>query len=166
MIFTPAMVEAPEDKSASIKCLALNMYHEARGQGSAGLLGVSSVVMNRVRDKRFPNTICEVVEDGPVRESWKTKGKVVPESQRTYYPIRNRCQFSWYCDGKDDTPHEPTTYGALYDMAVDLVYGDIEVVDITEGATHYHADYVFPAWRKTKTRTIEIEDHIFYRWEK
>ena len=45
MIFTPAMMEAPEDKSASIKCLAMNMYHEARGQGSAGLLGVSSVVM-------------------------------------------------------------------------------------------------------------------------
>ena len=40
------------------------------------------------------------------------------------------------------------------------------VVDITEGATHYHADYVYPAWRKTKTNTIEIEDHIFYRWEK
>ena len=51
-------------------------------------------------------------------------------------------------------------------MAMDLVYGDITVVDITEGATHYHADYVYPTWRKTKTKTIEIEDHIFYRWEK
>ena len=51
-------------------------------------------------------------------------------------------------------------------MAFDLVYGDITVVDITEGATHYYADYVFPALRKTKLRTIEIEDHIFYRWEK
>ena len=71
-----------------------------------------------------------------------------------------------YCDGKSDEPKEPTTYGALYDMAMDLVYGDITVVDITEGATHYHADYVYPAWRKTKTKTIEIEDHIFYRWEK
>ena len=57
-------------------------------------------------------------------------------------------------------------YSVLYDMALDLVYGDITVVDITEGATHYHADYVYPAWRKTKTKTIEIEDHIFYRWEK
>ena len=56
---------------------------------------------------------------------------------------------------------------ALYaDPTVDLVYGDITVVDITEGATHYHADYVYPSWRKTKTKTIEIEDHIFYRWEK
>ena len=147
-------------------CLANNMYHEARSQGLAGQLAVSLVVLNRVKDKRYPNTICEVVHQGPVRESWKTKGKDVADSERNYYPIRHRCQFSWYCDGKDDTPHEPTTYGALYDMAVDLVYGDITVVDITEGATHYHADYVFPAWRKTKTRTIEIEDHIFYRWEK
>ena len=152
------------DKQAT--CLAKNMYYEARSQGLAGQLAVSLVVLNRVKDNRFPNTICEVVEDGPVRESWKTKGKVVPESQRTYYPIRHRCQFSWYCDGKSDDPKEPTTYGMLYNMALDLVYGDITVVDITEGATHYHADYVYPAWRKTKTKTIEIEDHIFYRWEK
>jgi spore germination cell wall hydrolase CwlJ-like protein len=51
-------------------------------------------------------------------------------------------------------------------MSVSLVSGEVQVVDITEGATHFHADYVRPAWRKTKTRTIEIEDHIFYRWEK
>ena len=152
------------DKQAT--CLAKNMYYEARSQGLAGQLAVSLVVLNRVKDNRFPNTICEVVEDGPVRESWKTKGKNVPEHERTYYPIRHRCQFSWYCDGASDEPKEPTTYSVLYDMAMDLVYGDITVVDITEGATHYHADYVFPAWRKTKTKTVEIEDHIFYRWEK
>ena len=152
------------DKQAT--CLAKNMYYEARSQGLAGQLAVSLVVLNRVKDDRYPNTICEVVHQGPVRESWKTKGKNVPEHERTYYPIRHRCQFSWYCDGASDEPKEPTTYSELYDMALDLVYGDITVVDITEGATHYHADYVFPAWRKTKTKTIEIEDHIFYRWEK
>ena len=152
------------DKQAT--CLAKNMYYEARSQGLAGQLAVSLVVLNRVKDKRYPNTICEVVHQGPVRESWKTKGKNVPESQRTYYPIKHRCQFSWYCDGASDEPKEPTTYNQLYDMALNLVYGDITVVDITEGATHYHADYVFPSWRKTKTKTIEIEDHIFYRWEK
>jgi|TARA_Y100000033_G_scaffold15014_1_gene13922 spore germination cell wall hydrolase CwlJ-like protein len=152
------------DKQAT--CLAKNMYYEARSQGLAGQLAVSLVVLNRVKDNRYPNTICEVVHQGPVRESWKTRGKNVPESARKYYPIRHQCQFSWYCDGKSDEPKEPTTYGALYDMALDLVYGDITVVDITEGATHYHADYVYPSWRKTKTRTIEIEDHIFYRWEK
>ena len=82
-------------------CLANNMYHEARSQGLAGQLAVSLVVLNRVKDSRYPNTICEVVHQGPVRESWKTKGKDVADSERNYYPIRHRCQFSWYCDGKD-----------------------------------------------------------------
>ena len=109
------------DKQAT--CLAKNMYYEARSQGLAGQLAVSLVVLNRVKDKRYPNTICEVVEQGPVRESWKTRGKNVPDHERNYFPIKNRCQFSWFCDGKSDDPKEPTTYGALYDMAIDLVYG-------------------------------------------
>jgi spore germination cell wall hydrolase CwlJ-like protein len=50
-------------------------------------------------------------------------------------------------------------------LAEAIVLGQIQVLDITEGATHYHADYVNPSWAKTKTKTIEIEDHIFYRWE-
>jgi spore germination cell wall hydrolase CwlJ-like protein len=45
-------------------------------------------------------------------------------------------------------------------------YPEYQIFDITDGATHYHADYVRPSWAKTKTKTIEIEDHIFYRWEK
>ena len=88
------------DKQAT--CLAKNMYYEARSQGLAGQLAVSLVVLNRVRDSRFPNTICEVIHQGPVRESWKTRGKNVPEHERKYFPIKNRCQFSWYCDGKSD----------------------------------------------------------------
>ena len=164
MIFTPAMVEAPEDKSASIKCLAMNMYHEARGQGSAGLLGVSSVVMNRVRDKRFPSTICEVVHQGPTRESWKTRQTSDPNDAK-FYPIKNRCQFSWYCDGRSDEPKDKKTYERLLTIATSIVYNKINFIDITDGATHYHADYVKPAWAKVKTRTTRIGNHIFYRWE-
>ena len=164
MIFTPAMIEAPE-KSASIKCLAMNMYHEARGQGSAGLLGVSSVVMNRVKDKRFPNTICEVVHQGPTRESWKTRQTPDPNDAK-FYPIRHRCQFSWYCDGRSDEPKDKKTYQRILDFAGLILHNDIEFLDITDGATHYHADYVKPDWAGTKTRTTEIGDHIFYRWEK
>ena len=152
------MPEVNAFRNQEAVCLAKNMYYEARNQGLAGQLAVSLVVMNRVKDDRYPNTICEVVEQGPVRESWKKNG--------VFYPIRNRCQFSWYCDGKSDEPKEPTTYGRLLDLSLDLVYDDLQVVDFTEGATHYHADYVFPAWRKSKTKTVEIADHIFYRWEK
>jgi spore germination cell wall hydrolase CwlJ-like protein len=39
-------------------------------------------------------------------------------------------------------------------------------LDVTEGATHYHATYVRPAWARTKTKTVRINRHIFYRWEK
>ena len=152
------MPEVNAFRNQEAVCLAKNMYYEARNQGLAGQLAVSLVVMNRVKDDRYPNTICEVVEQGPVRESWKKNG--------VFYPIRNRCQFSWFCDGKSDDPKEPTTYGRLLDISKDLVYGHLDVVDFTEGATHYHADYVFPAWRKSKTKTVEIADHIFYRWEK
>ena len=164
MIFAPAITEAPEDKSASVKCLAMNMYHEARGQGSAGLLGVSSVVMNRVKDKRFPNTICEVVHQGPTRESWKTRQTPDPNDAK-FYPIRHRCQFSWWCDGKSDEPKDKKTYQRLLTIAQSIVYNEINFIDITDGATHYHADYVKPAWAKVKTRTTRIGNHIFYRWE-
>ena len=140
-----------------VTCLAMNMYHEARNQGTAGLLAVSNVVLNRVQDERFPDTICGVVKQGPTRKSWREDGGMIP--------IKNRCQFSWYCDGKSDEPNDEVTYEQLYELSVDILSTDFPYLDITDGATHYHADYIFPAWAITKARTIEIEDHIFYRWE-
>ena len=83
------------------RCLAENVYHEARNQGTAGWLAVAAVTMNRVIDNRFPNTICEVVFQAETKESWKTKGKKdILASERIFNPIRHRCQFSWYFDGK------------------------------------------------------------------
>ena len=69
----PTTIERTDVHSASAQCLALNVYHEARGQGTAGLFGVTAVVLNRVNDSRFPNTICGVIYQGPTRESWKTR---------------------------------------------------------------------------------------------
>ena len=43
-------------------CLALNTYHEAKNQSLVGQVATAQVVMNRVEDDRFPNTICEVVK--------------------------------------------------------------------------------------------------------
>ena len=55
--------------------------------GYAGMYAVTMVVMNRVADPRYPNTICEVVYQGPTRESWKTKQiKDLPDNERKYYP--------------------------------------------------------------------------------
>ena len=138
------------------KCLTENIYFEARGQGQAGWLAVAQVTQNRVDDRRFPNTICEVVKQGLTYASGD--------------PIRNKCQFSWYCDGKSDKPKNTKVYNEISEL-VNYIYDvkghtNHELLDITDGATHYHADYVRPSWAKTKTKTIEIEDHIFYRWEK
>jgi len=151
-------VPQPNIPDRSVECLALNMYHEARGQGIAGELAVTAVVLNRVNDKRYPNTICEVVEQGPTRASW--------QNPKVRYPIKNRCQFSWFCDGKSDTPRNKKIYNRMYNLADAILGNEISFLDITGGATHYHADYVSPAWAKTKTKTVEIQDHIFYRWEK
>ena len=141
-------------------CLAENVYHEARNQPLAGQLAVIAVTMNRVVDSRYPNTVCGVVKQGPSRPSWKGTGEMIP--------VRNKCKFSWYCDGKSDVIHDANKdyFGELLLLTNDIIDGTMTVIDITEGATHYHADYVMPSWAKTKTKTIEIEDHIFYRWEK
>ena len=138
-------------------CLALNTYHEAKNQSTIGQIATAQVVMNRVEDKRFPNTVCEVVKQGPTRPSWEDPNKE--------YPIRHRCQFSWYCDGKSDVPKNEKAWKKAQDVAFLVLYNKIKL-DVTEGATHYHATYVKPAWAKTKKRTTRIEKHIFYRWEK
>ena len=151
-------VKAQPEEDSAVECLAKNMYYEARNQGTAGLLAVTAVVINRVNDSRFPNTVCEVIKQGPIRPSWKRDG--------TFFPIKHRCQFSWWCDGKNDEPKEVEKYETFLKYAGEILNGDLPFIDITDGATHYHADYVTPAWAKTKTRTIEIEDHIFYKWNK
>ena len=47
-----------------------------------------------------------------------------------------------------------------------LLTSRVMMFDITDGATFYHADYVTPSWAKSKIKTIEIGDHIFYRWKR
>ena len=49
-------------------CLANNIYHEASTQPDAYMLQ-RLVVLNRVKDSRYPNSICEVVYDARMTES-------------------------------------------------------------------------------------------------
>ena len=122
------------------------------------MIAVGLVTMNRVNDNRYPDTPCEVVHQGPTRPSWKNKN--------ISYPVKNRCQFSWYCDGKDDTPKNLS----LYEDAVTVAKVSIQIFytfgDITGGATHYHADYVTPSWAKTMQRVAKVDDHIFYDYRR
>jgi len=82
----------------ALVCLALNVYHEARDQPFIGQVAVAQVVMNRVRDDRYPDSVCDVVKQGPTY-SWKQD-----------FPVRHRCQFSWYCDGKSDKTPDQTAW--------------------------------------------------------
>jgi spore germination cell wall hydrolase CwlJ-like protein len=149
------------------RCLAENIYHEARNQGTAGWLAVASVTLNRVTDDRFPDTICGVVFQAETKESWKTKSKKdIPDAERIFYPVRHRCQFSWYCDGKADDINHISIFLEIMTFTKFILTSQIMMFDITDGATFYHADYVTPSWAKSKTKTIEIGDHIFYRWKK
>ena len=137
----------------ALMCMAFNIYHEANNQSMLGQIAVGQVVMNRVEDSRFPDTVCEVV-----KQAVTYKG--------TEKPVLHKCQFSWYCDGKKDEPnYDSKSWSKALKYAVVVLGGDI-TLDFTDGATHYHATYVRPAWAKTKTRTTRIDRHIFYRWEK
>jgi spore germination cell wall hydrolase CwlJ-like protein len=134
-----------------ILCLALAIYFEARGEPVIGQVAVGQVVINRTADRRYPNNVCEVVKQGPTYK-WTQD-----------FPVRHRCQFSWYCDGKSDIPRDPKSFTLAVHLSAILLAG--EIADPTEGATHYHASYVRPSWAAAKTQTLRIDNHIFYRWE-
>ena len=148
-------------------CMALNIYHESRSDNLAGQYAVADVVLNRVHDDRYPNTICEVVKQAKVKESWKTKQDPdLPEEQRKYIPIRNMCQFSWWCDGKSDEPKDETGWAQAQYVAGAILYSN-KYRGITEGATHYHATYVKPRWAHDRgmNHIGRVGAHIFYRWD-
>ena len=136
-----------------ISCLAVNIYHEARGESEEGKLAVAFVTLNRVKSNAYPDTVCEVVYQGKHKPSWRDKEKLVP--------IRYRCQFSWYCDGKPDIVLDFDSYEEIITLAMNVWYGRYE--DITDGSLFYHADYVNPAWASKMAMTIRIDNHIFYR---
>lgn len=78
-----------------------------------------------------------------------------------YVPIRNMCQFSWFCDGKSDDPVDSPTWLSSLNIARNVVQG--KYGDITEGATHYHNIYVNPYWADSLNETVVINEHIFYK---
>jgi spore germination cell wall hydrolase CwlJ-like protein len=119
-----------------LECLALAIYFEARSEPVAGQIAVAEVVYNRVIDHRFPDTVCDVV--------WQRK------------------QFSWTHDGKSDKPKDKQTYKEIYVLAKAIQNG---ILFEGHGATHYHADYVAPYWRKDLTLIKKVGKHMFYRWE-
>ena len=131
-------------------CLAQNIYYEARGSNYADQIAVADVVLNRVQDTRYPNTVCAVVRQGVKNADGSMK--------------RNKCQFSWYCDGKSDWPADTDSWVNAQMIAYNMLENN-SGRGLTEGATHYHANYVKPRWARSLQLVGRIGVHIFYRWK-
>jgi len=126
-----------------LECLALNIYFETHSHSLIDAMSVSDVVLNRVNSRRYPNTVCDVVQDG-------------------YVQGRKTCQFSWYCDGKADVPMDNDSWEKSRKHARDIyVHGLYR--GVTEGATHYHAHYMRAYWAPSLNRIARMGQHIFYR---
>ena len=140
VIEKPVVVKKPVYLSANdkrqIQCLAENAYFEAGNQSQKGKVAVTHVVMNRVKDSRFPKTACAVV----------------------HQKARGVCQFSWVCEGKKRI-RNMEMFADARKAAEDVYLGNVR--DVTRGAKFYHANYVNPNWGLT--RVTQIGAHIFYR---
>ena len=122
-------------------CLSEAIYHEARGEPTLGQLAVANVIMNRVKDRNYPNSICGVVQ--------QNKHK------------KNACQFSYICDGRSDKPRPGKHWRKAKRVASQAMSGKRKIYAV-KGATHYHADYVSPKWAKEFRLLKKIGRHIFY----
>ncbi len=128
--------------ASQLKCLALNIYWEARSEPVRGQLAVAHVTMNRVRNRAYPNTICKVVYQG---------------DQHTL----GACQFSWWCDGRSDQPTEYKAWQTSKTYARRVIEGRSK--DPTGGALFYHLYTISPYWSAKKQRIARIGSHIYYR---
>ncbi len=120
-------------------CMARTIYWEARGEAEAGQIAVGFVILNRIGAHRYPDTICEIVRDG---------GENPP------------CQFSWWCDGLDDTATNAKAYQRARDVARRILNAEID--DLTKGAVSFHHTSLNPSWAVRMRRTTTIGDHHFY----
>jgi spore germination cell wall hydrolase CwlJ-like protein len=123
------------------KCLAEALYFEARGETLKGQFAVAEVILNRVDSANFPNTICDVVNQGTGR--------------------KYACQFTYTCDGVAEKINEPRAWQRVAKVARVMMDGGDR--GLTEGATFYHTKAVRPRWSKSFDRTATIGVHHFYR---
>ena len=128
-------------KSDQWYCLAEALYFEARGEPMKGQVAVAEVILNRVDSKRYPNTICGVVQQGQHR--------------------RNACQFSYNCDGRANKITELKVFDRLGKIAWSMMQGTPR--KLTQGAEYYHNTSVRPRWSRKLHLTAKIGSHIFYR---
>lgn len=117
-----------------LACLAEALYFEARGEGREGQLAVAEVILNRVDSRRFPATVCGVINQ-PQQFSYTIGGPKQIKNKNAY---RKAIKFA-------ETALSSATR------------------ELTGGATYFHTRAVSPNWAYRFTRTARIGHHIFYR---
>lgn len=134
-----------------VYCLTRNAYYEAKGDSQMSQVAVTQVVLNRTKDPSFPKDVCSVVYQNNKNQDNK----------------KMTCQFSWTCDKKlmgrlvDEKGWNESL--SAVNLALAMYYN--RDVDITQGATFYHANYVNPGWRGLE-RITSIGSHIYYKVNK
>jgi spore germination cell wall hydrolase CwlJ-like protein len=131
-----------DDFESERHCLATAVYFEARGESDEGQRAVAQVVLNRVLDSRYPDTVCGVVFQN---QNW-----------------RNRCQFSFACDGRPERISDKGSWATAVKIAEDALDGDYFDKGVG-GATHYHATYVRPRWSRYLEKIERVGTHVFYQ---
>lgn len=141
--FAPGQPIEMDDKE--LWCLATAIYFEARGESYRGQVAIAQVVQNRVKDRRYPNTICGVVFQNQHR--------------------RNSCQFSFACDGQPEVINDKASWAQARDIAQRFADGELYLTEVGK-ATHYHATYVRPAWAPRMVKLTQIGLHVFYEFKR
>jgi spore germination cell wall hydrolase CwlJ-like protein len=130
--------------SKETKCLAEAIYFEARSEPEKGKIAVAQVVLNRVKNPAYPDTICDVVYQNSDQ--------------------RHACQFSFACDGLPEAINEPGAWAESLALAKKIL-GDEKTLYLADigAATHYHANYVRPDWAGDMKRMQKVGTHVFYK---
>lgn len=129
------------DRKRAIDCLASAGYYEA-GADLEGQRAVAQVVLNRVRHPAFPSTVCGVVYQGSER--------------------RTGCQFTFTCDGAISRAPMPWLWAKSQAIAAEAIAG--QVYPKVGLSTHYHTDWVVPAWSSSLEKVANVHTHLFFRW--
>ena len=158
-----------------IDCLARNIYYEAGSEPEEGKVAVAMVTINRVRDGRFGNSVCSVVNQRTqtVRSREVTTVKMVktgyfgrPEPvKQTQMVVQNVevCQFSWRCM----FVHKPKDSDERWDesqrVAAELINGNYASWQVKYSeALYFHATAVHPTWARQKHYVSRVGGHFFY----
>jgi spore germination cell wall hydrolase CwlJ-like protein len=129
--------------AAQLECLANAIYFEARSEPVRGQIAVAQVVINRLKNPTYPDTVCGVVY----------------QNQH----MRNACQFSFACDGIRDVVRDQASWNMAESIATAVLNEEAVWLEDVGASTHYHATYVRPRWARQMQRMTQIGLHVFYR---